>query len=299
MILRTAEPLRSIVGRARPCRRTPAEVVAIAAAGEVVADALEVASGAAVPGVSTAELARLVAEVLERRGAEAILREQVTEQGEGFPACCCTSVNEVAIHGVPGDRSLVDGDLLSIDVACRLEGWCADAATTVGVGRLDPSRRRLLEVGRGVLAAAIGAVVPGRRWSEVASIMQDRAEQSGFACLAGFCGHGIGRSLHEPPAVPSLVSARLVDHEDFTLVPGMVFTIEPVVVLQSAAPRDGRFARGVGARPSGDGWGIEVASGSPSCHFEHTVAVTPTGAVVLSKPGAATAVATLAARRTA
>lgn len=263
--------------QARIARRTRGEVAAIAAAGEVVAAALEAGARVAAPGRSTRSVAEAVEAELEARGAVAVLRTEL-----GFPAACCTSVNETLIHGVPSDRPLVEGDLLSIDVACRLDGWCADAAVTVPVGTVDATRRRLLEATETALLEAIEAIRPGRRWSEVAGATQRRIEESGLATVTGWTGHGVGRELHEAPAVPATLTAGLLGRGDFTLLPGMVLAIEPVLVLQATPPAGGPCIRGVATIRGGDGWSIETASGVPSCHFEHTVAVSTRGAEILT-----------------
>jgi len=267
--------------RGAAARRTRGELAAIAVAGEVVSAALEAGRGLAVPGVSTATVADAVEAELDARGAEAVLRSEF-----GFPAACCTSVNETVIHGVPSERILADGDLLSIDVACRVDGWCADAAITVAVGTVDASRRRLVEETEATLAAAVDAMRPGRRWSEIAREVQDRIEASGFATITGWTGHGVGRELHEAPAVPTTLTAGLLGRGDFTLLPGMVLAIEPVLVLQAPPPAGGPCARGVATTPGGDGWAIEIASGAPACHVEHTVAVSTRGGTVLTKRSA-------------
>ena len=186
------------------------------------------------------------------------------------------------IHGVPGERRLVEGDLLSIDVACRLDGWCADAAITVPVGLVDVARSRLLEAASDVVADAVESMVPGRRWSDVAERIQARLADSGHATITGWTGHGVGRELHESPAVPMTVTAGLLGRGDFTLLPGMVLAIEPVLVLQAPPPAAGRCARGVATVRGEDGWAIETASGAPACHVEHTVAITNGGASVLT-----------------
>lgn len=269
--------------RPRAAVRCAAEIAAIAAAGEAVAEALAAASSLAVPGALTADLEQAAAEVLDRRGAEAVLLDLAEPANRAFPGCCCTSVNDAVIHGVPGGRRLADGDLVSIDCACRLDGWCADAAVTVAVGEADPSRRRLLATAEAVLEESISQIRPGIAWSRIAASMQERIESAGFSTVVGWTGHGIGRSLHEWPPVPATLTEGLLASEDFTLLPGMVLAIEPVLVLQSPPPRDGRCSRGVGVRVAEDGWTVETSSGSVACHFEHTVAVTRRGASVLTR----------------
>jgi methionyl aminopeptidase len=275
-ILATRRPAPSR-GRAPIARRTRGEISAIAAAGEIVAAALDAGRRTASVGTSTAVVAESVEAVLESRGAEAVLRSEFD-----FPAACCTSVNETVIHGVPSDRALVDGDLLSIDVACRFDGWCADAAITVPVGEVDAGRTRLVAETEATLQAAIAAIRPGRRWSEVARELQERVERSGFATITGWTGHGVGREVHEAPAAPATLTAGLLGRGDFTLLPGMVLAVEPVLVLQAPPPSGGPCLRGVATVRGGDAWSVETASGVPACHVEHTIAVTTRGAEVLT-----------------
>ena len=270
----------------RATLRSDREIAAIAAAGAVVAEAIGAARDAAVPGVSTGEIEAVVAGVLEMRGADAVLREcAAISGGRRFPGACCTSVNEVALHGVPGERVLRDGDLLSIDAACRFEGWCADAAITVPVGTVDASRRRLVETVERALADAIAEIRPGRRWSEIAASIQASAESAGFATVTGWTGHGIGRQLHEWPPAPATLTEALLVSEDFTLLPGMVLAVEPVFVMQSPSPQFQGCARGVATRIGEDGWSVETLSGSPACHVEHTISVTRRGAEILTSRG--------------
>lgn len=280
----------------RATLRSDREIAAIAAAGAVVAEALEAARLAAAPGISTGEIEAVVAGVFESRGADAALREcAAVATGRKFPGSCCTSVNEVALHGVPGERVLRDGDLLSIDAACRFEGWCADAAITVPIGETDASRRRLVETVERALADAIASIRPGRRWSEIAAIIQASAEREGFATVTGWTGHGIGRQLHEWPPAPATLTEALLVSEDFTLLPGMVLAIEPVFVLQTPPPKSLGCARGVAVRIGDDGWSVETLSGSPACHVEHTVAVTRRGAEILTNCGSPAASGAMAA----
>ena len=270
----------------RATLRSDREIAAIAAAGAVVAEALGAARDAAVPGVSTGEIEAVVAGVLEMRGADAVLREcAAISGGRRFPGACCTSVNEVALHGVPGERVLRDGDLLSIDAACRFEGWCADAAITVPVGTVDASRRRLVETVERALADAIAEIRPGRRWSEIAASIQASAESAGFATVTGWTGHGIGRQLHEWPPAPATLTEALLVSEDFTLLPGMVLAVEPVFVMQSPSPQFQGCARGVATRIGEDGWSVETLSGSPACHVEHTISLTRRSAAILTRRG--------------
>ncbi len=283
MFRNATTPRASRLSRMRASLRSQSEIAAIAATGRVVAEAISAGAEAAVAGACTAEVEQAVAEVFAIRGAEPVLREgAAVAASRRFPAVCCTSVNEVALHGVPGGRVLRDGDLLTIDAACRLDGWCADAARTIAIGEIDGTRKRLLATADACMACALEAIRPGRRWSEVAALMQDVVESAGFSIVTGWTGHGIGRTLHEWPPVPATLTEALLAGEDFTLLPGMVLAIEPVVVLQPPSPRSGECARGVAVRTGVDGWSVETLSGSPACHLEHTVAVLRSGASALT-----------------
>ncbi len=201
-----------------------------------------------------------------------------------FPASSCVSVNEELVHGVPGARVIGEGDLVSIDAGVRLDGWCADSAVTVRVGASENRDEldALVDCAQAMLNHAIAAIRPGRRWSEIANGMEAIAADADFAIAVDFVGHGIGRELHESPQVPSCVSAGFLRGGDFTLRPGMVLAIEPMVVLE----RTRRDSNGERLNPrvklASDGWTVLVESGARSCHVEHTVAVTRDGAEVLT-----------------
>lgn len=203
------------------------------------------------PGVSTEELDRLAAERIRRGGAEPAVDLQ-------FPGSVCLSVNEVAAHGVPSRYRLRAGDTVIVDVALRLDGWCGDAAATFVAGAARGSVAELLEAARAATAAGVAAVRAGAHIGDIGSAIEEAAGRRGFRVLADFIGHGIGRRLHEEPAVPHTgLTGR-----GLRLVPGMVFTIEPVLSLGS-----GEVLRGE------DGWSYRVADGARAAQFEHTVAV--------------------------
>jgi methionyl aminopeptidase len=251
-------------------------------AGHVVRAALDAAVACCVPGALTADVDRAATQVIAAAGAEALFLNYPTYvPGEGFPAATCVSVNEEIVHGVPGRRVLRAGDVVSIDCGARLHEWCADAAITVPVGEIAPDWVRLLAVTEAMLAEAIHAIRPGRRWSEIARGMQALAEGAGFGIVVEYVGHGIGRQLHEAPEVPCHArddrrnghgGGRLeLSERDFTLRPGMTLAIEPMLALGSPETIE---------RP--DGWTVATADGLPAAHFEQTIAVTADGADVLT-----------------
>lgn len=296
----TSRPIRTAGRAGRPVAgrgsgageialRTDAEIAAIAEAGRVLAAALEAGRGACRVGARTAEIARVVEASIREAGAEPALLGLVdADTGRAFPAAATVSVEDVVLHGVPGERRLLDGELLSIDAAVSLDGWHADAAITVPVGKVDATRSRLATAVHDLLDTAIDLVRPGVRWSRIARILQEVALGSGYGLVEGFVGHGIGRSLHEAPAVPGLLTRGLLGRGDFTLRPGMVLAIEPVIVAEGAISGTGLrgdgTAAGVPVVLDADDWSVRTLDGAVAAHAEHTIAVGSHGAVVLTDP---------------
>lgn len=181
------------------------------------------------------------------------------------------SVNHEVVHGIPGPRKLVEGDILSIDTGCKLNGWCGDAAVTHPVGTVDPQVKRLLDVTRGVLDLAIERMGVCSRWSEVAAEMGAFVKNQGFTVVEAFVGHGIGRQMHEEPQVPNYSSKQLRRSGDFRLDAGLVIAVEPMVNMGT---KEVRVLR--------DHWTQVTADGRASAHFEHTIAMTESGPYVLT-----------------
>ena len=226
---------------------------------------------ACVPGVTTGELNDIARAELNRAGAIGLSKNYPTyKPGEGFPAETCISVNEEVVHGIPGGRVVNDGDVVTLDLALSLNGYCADTATTVAVGSVNPQAERLLKVTKETLELAISHIKPGKKWSEVARLMQYHVEQNGFSVVREFVGHGIGRTMHEDPKVANFVTAEQL-RGDFKLRPGMTLAVEPMVV---AGRRDVQLLE--------DGWTVVTEDRKPAAHFEHTVAVTDVGVDVLT-----------------
>jgi methionyl aminopeptidase len=234
-------------------------------AGKVVAEMHEVCIRAARPGATTAEVDRVAREVLDRRGAGSNFLNY-----HGFPAVVCTSPNDVIVHGIPShDVKLEDGDILSIDCGAIIEGWHADAAVTVPVGEIDDESRRLLEVTRRSLEAAIEQMVAGNRLGDVGAAVEGIAEGAGFSVVREYVGHGIGTAMHEEPQVPNYGPPG----RGLRLKEGLVLAIEPMV-----------NAGGPETELLGDGWTVVTRDGRRSAHFEHTIAVTANGPEVLTLP---------------
>lgn len=244
-------------------------------AGRVVAEALAAVQATARPGVTTAEVEDVVAAIFRERGAVPLFLNypNSTEGGPPFPSVICASVNEQVVHGIPSrKRVLKEGDVLSIDTGCRLNGWCGDSAVTLAIGAVAPELRRLLDVTRTTLDLAVRAMSRCERWSQVASLMEQYVKSQGMHVVENFVGHGIGQEMHEEPQVPNFVSDELRKH-DFRLEPGLVLAVEPMVALGTKE-----------IRVLADQWTVETKDRRASAHFEHTVAITPDGPRILTLP---------------
>ena len=238
-------------------------------AGRLVADAHQVIAEMIEPGISTRELDSAVERLFEENNATPLFKGYPGEVP--FPAVTCISVDEQVVHGIPGERRLREGEIVSVDTGCRLNGWCGDAAWTYPVGKIDPLKQRLLEVGESVLEVAIREIGRQKWWSDVAEIMVRHAENAGFSVVEEFVGHGIGCEMHEDPQVPNYVSEELRKH-DFRLEPGLVVAIEPMI---NAGTKEVGLLQ--------DHWTVQTVDGRPSVHFEHTVALTADGPLVLTE----------------
>ncbi|MFQ5529536.1 MAG: type I methionyl aminopeptidase [Gemmatimonadota bacterium] len=244
--------------------KTATEIDTIARAGEIVSGTLARVAELARPGVSTGEL---------DRQAEAFIRSHVgaTPAFKGlydFPGTLCTSVNHEVVHGIPSvRRELADGDLLGVDVGVQLDGLYADAAVTVPLGEPSPEAIRLLETTNEALLAGIDAAVMGATVGDVGAAIQGVVDEVGFGIVRELVGHGVGHAPHEDPQVPNYGWPGTGPR----LAAGLVIAIEPMVNLGSPA-----------IRTLDDGWTVVTADGSPSAHFEHTVAVTAQGPRILT-----------------
>jgi methionyl aminopeptidase len=241
------------------------------AAGRVVCKALTRAKELARAGMTTLELDRVVYDTYTAAGGQGLFLWYPTyEPGKGFPGNTCISVNDEVVHGIPGDRVLKDGDIVSVDCGIRLGGYCGDSAITIPIGTIPPETRKLLDATQETLAIAIREIRPGRRWSDVAKKMQDFVESNGMSCVREFVGHGIGTRMHEDPKVPNFVSDEFRKRGDFYLQPGMTLAVEPMVIL---------------GKPDvvvlDDRWTVVTKDNTPAAHYEHTIAVTATGCDVL------------------
>ncbi len=260
--------LRALFQRG-PELKSVREIGLMREAGKLVARALRLARTLTKPGVTTLEIDQGIEELYARHGATPLFKGYPGPKVP-FPAVTCISLNEQVVHGIPGPRQVREGDLVKIDTACKLNGWCADAAITLMVGEVRPVWRRLVEVGEQVLQIAIEELGRRRWWSEVAARMQKHAEDAGFSVVHQYVGHGIGRVMHENPQVPNFISREL-RKQDFRLEEGLVLAVEPMVNMGRAE-----------TRTLGDHWTVVTKDGMPSIHVEHTLAITRTGVQILT-----------------
>jgi len=243
-------------------------------AGLVVWGAHQEAARLVRPGVTTAEIDAAVERFFREHDAIPLFKGVPGKVP--FPAVCCISTNDEVVHGIPGPRVLREGDVVSIDTGCSLGGWCGDAAITHAVGTVEPRARQLLDVTAGVLQLAIELMATRNRWSDVASEMAKYVRDHGFSVVENFVGHGIGRTMHEDPQVPNFCTPAFRRNHDFELESGLVIAVEPMVNMGTKK-----------VRPLPDHWTQSTVDGLPSAHFEHTVAITDGGPVVLTAAPAA------------
>jgi methionyl aminopeptidase len=267
MIARESAVLRSLFPQ-KPELKSAREIGLMREAGKVVAEALRLCRSMAKPGVRTVDIDQAVEALYTARGAISLFKGY---QGRvPFPAVTCISLNEQVVHGIPGQRVIREGDLLKIDTACKLNGWCADAAITLMIGEVSPEKKRLVAVGEQVLRTAMVEMTRRKWWSEVARAMQRVAESAGFSVVTQYVGHGIGRIMHENPQVPNFVSPELRKH-DFRMEEGLVLAVEPMVNMGRA---DTDVLR--------DHWTVVTRDGLPSVHVEHTLAITKEGVYIVT-----------------
>ena len=247
--------------------KSESELEWMRAAGRVVAEGLTRLKDMARPGLQTRELDAEFERLCRRRGAEPAFKGY-----RNYPASICASVNEQVVHGIPGDRRLAEGDLLSLDVGVKLDGYYGDAAVTVPVGRIGADSERLLRTGEQALSAALAEMRPGARLRDVSAAIQQTAEGAGFSVVRQFVGHGIGREMHEDPQVPNFVDDGSEFQLDLVFLPGLVLALEPMV---NAGTWEVEILK--------DRWTVVTKDRMLSVHFEHTVAVTADGPEVLTR----------------
>ena len=254
--------------------RSPREIRNMRTAGLVVWQAHQTAARLLTPGVTTAELNQAFRDTFAAYNAEPLFLGYGARPGvPAFPAETCISVNEEVVHGIPGARTLKEGDIVSLDTGCRIAGWCGDAAVTHAIGEISEESKRLLEITNGVLNLAIDLMGQKELWSEICRPMEDYVVDAGFFVVEEMVGHGIGKELHESPQVPNYYNELAMPGMDFDLRPGVVLAIEPMV---NVGTKD--------LETLSDGWTVVTRNRKNSAHFEHTVAITADGPVRLTGP---------------
>jgi len=244
--------------------KTAGEIERMRQAGQAVAETLEGMRDMVRPGLTTRELDRFAEEQLRARGMRPAFKGY-----RGFPASICASLNEVVVHGLPSDRRLAEGDILSLDLGAEFQGYYGDAALTVPVGRVSPESERLLRVAEEALRRGLEQARPGNRLHDISWAIQSCAEDAGYGVVREYVGHGIGRSMHEDPQVPNFGRAGSGPR----LQAGMVLAIEPMINAGTAA-----------VELLEDGWTVVTADRRLSAHFEHTVAIREEGPEILTLP---------------
>ncbi len=242
--------------------KSPQEIAIMQEAGKVVEAVLKALAEEARPGVKTSHLDHVAVDLLRKHGATASFLNY-----RGYPASVCVSINEEVVHGIPGQRTLVEGDIVSLDFGAKLEGFHADAALTVGVGEIKAEAREIIEVTSNALHAGIAAAKVGNRLGDISAAIQEYVETRGYSVVREWVGHGIGRQLHEDPQVPNFG----VPGEGPLLQKGMTVALEPMV-----------NAGGWRTRVTDNGWTVVTDDGSLSAHFEHTIAIGEDGATILT-----------------
>jgi methionyl aminopeptidase len=254
--------------------KSPREIGLMRQAGLAVWRAHQIAGEMIRPGATTAEIDKAIERHFASLGATPLFLNypNSVKRKPHFPAVTCMSVNEAVVHGIPSTRPLVEGDIVSIDTGCRLNGWCGDAAYTYSVGKVSPEVQRLLDVTQGVLGLAIELLSAKSYWSHIAREMGNYVADHGFTSVESFVGHGIGREMHEDPQVPNYASRTLRGSADFRIEPGLVIAIEPMVNMGTKKVKTLK-----------DHWTQVTTDGKPSAHFEHTVAITRNGPILLTE----------------
>lgn len=252
--------------------KTESEILKMRKAGLLVWSSHHLISEIIRPGMTTRELDAEVDAFFTANHAFPCFKG-VPGRRFPYPAATCISINEQVVHAIPSDRKIEEGDIVSVDTGCKIDGWCGDAADTYFAGNVDPESKKLVDVTREALMLAIEKLKTAKLWSDVAGQIERRVKKNGFSVVEVFVGHGIGRQMHEEPQVPNYVYNNFLRYGDFKIRPGVVIAIEPMVNAGTKRVREGK-----------DGWEIVTADGKRSAHIEHSVGILSTGPLVLTGP---------------
>jgi methionyl aminopeptidase len=247
-------------------RKSRREIEKMRTAGRIVAEVLALVESELKPGVSTGQLDRMAERHIRAAGAVPSFKGY-GHPSNPFPASLCISIDSEVVHGIPGDRLIRDGQVVSVDAGAIYDGWHGDAARTFAVGEPEPKVRELIDTTRLAMMAGIAAAVPGAHLADISAAIEDVARPHGYGIVRQFVGHGIGTEMHQEPQVPNYRTGA----KGLKLVPGICLAIEPMLTLGSHE---------VAVAP--DGWTVFTRDGSLAAHFEHTIAVTDTGPEILT-----------------
>ncbi|HSL33241.1 MAG TPA: type I methionyl aminopeptidase [Candidatus Limnocylindrales bacterium] len=247
-------------------RKSRREIEKMRTAGRIVAEVLALVEAELKPGVSTGQLDRMAERHIRAAGAVPSFKGY-GHPSNPFPASLCISIDSEVVHGIPGDRVIRDGQVVSVDAGAIYDGWHGDAARTFAVGEPEPKVRELIDTTRLAMMAGIAAAVPGAHLADISAAIEDVARPHGYGIVRQFVGHGIGTEMHQEPQVPNYRTGV----KGLKLMPGICLAIEPMLTLGSHE---------VAVAP--DGWTVFTRDGSLAAHFEHTIAVTETGPEILT-----------------
>ncbi len=244
--------------------KTAAEIRQMKEACKIAAGALKAAGEAVEPGVTTAQINKVVNDFIVKHGAYPTFKNY-----NGFPAAACISINDEIIHGIPSNSRIIKaGDIVSVDVGATFKGYVGDNAATFAAGEISPEAQRLCDTTRESLYEGIKMAVAGGRLGDIGSTIQRYCEERGFSVVREYTGHGVGRELHEDPSVPNYGTPG----RGVRLLPGMTIAIEPMINLGAAA-----------IKQMPDGWTVKTKDGKWSAHFEHTIAISSNGPIILTE----------------
>ncbi len=242
--------------------KSPDELLKLKRSGEILAKVMRSVIKNLRPGITTADIDNISEKLILQENAVPAFKGY-----QGFPATACISINEEIVHGIPGPRVILDGDIVSLDLGLKYQGYFADAAQTLPVGKVDKTKKKLIATAKAALTIGIKQAVVGNHLSDISHSIQSFVEAQGFSVVRQFVGHGIGTSLHEAPEVPNFGPA----HQGVILENGMVLAIEPMINLGCSE-----------CLILSNGWTAVTKDGQSSAHFEHTVAITDQGPVILT-----------------
>lgn len=267
-----------------PTLKSREEIQTMDRTNRIVLEILEIMRGMARPGATTAQMNAVAEEELAKRGAKSPFKGYAPMNLPPYPAVVCTSVNDVIVHGIPNRAKLQEGDILGLDFGSIFEGFVGDGAITIAVGKVTPRAEELIRTTKECLDLAIEEMRPGRHLGDIGAAVQEHAEARGFHVIRNFVGHGIGRKMHEEPQVYNYGKRG----RGLELREGMVLAIEPMLCeigpkLKSRLERAGSNGMVQDVRTDSDGWTARTLDGALAAHFEHSVAVTANGPMVLGR----------------